>query len=337
MAAAHGAVEHPRLRVRLMAYVIDPFTGELVYAPGYSYPQNQAVPVSQQPSLGNQVAGVGGQVTGAATGGYVGNALLGGSSATAPAASPLVGALAETAPVGIETASAAPALMGPGAAAVEASAAASPWALSGVGAAGNYILPAAGAIGALDLFANKRDGARGVAQGAASGAAIGSNFGPQGALIGGGVGGLVGLANGLLHKPKTKVEDERYDKLRKKGVKGFEAPFRESRYVGKGEILDPTQSLDFRGKNDAGEWTNNKFAFDRNEDSLTGTDVQGYALFGEAGGDKWGNLALDKKIKIGDELLAKKLLREHHGTIDPTDSQAFQDEFSRLLSEYAGG
>ncbi|TXH58981.1 MAG: hypothetical protein E6Q97_00800 [Desulfurellales bacterium] len=321
-----------------MAYVIDPFTGDLVYAPSYNYAPNQMVPASQQPGLGNQAAGLAGQVGGAATAGYVGNALVGSGSAGAPAATPLVGALAEGAPVGVEAAAATPELMGPGiGAAVEASAPASPWALSGIGSAGNYLLPAAGAVGALDLFANKRDGARGVAQGAASGAAIGSTFGPTGALVGGGVGGLIGLANGLLHKPKTKVEDSRYEKLRKKGVKGFEAPFRESRYVDKGEILDLSKPLDFKGRNDAGEWTNNAFAFDRNEDNLTGTDVQGYALFGEAGGDKWGNLSLDKKIKIGDELLSKKLLREHHGTIDPTDSEAFQNEFSRLLTQYAGG
>jgi hypothetical protein len=68
--------------------------------------------------------------------------------------------------------------------------------LSGIGSAGNAILPVAGALGAYDLYKNRLktgDKKRGALQGAASGAAMGSYFGPWGAVIGGGIGGLAGL------------------------------------------------------------------------------------------------------------------------------------------------
>lgn len=66
--------------------------------------------------------------------------------------------------------------------------------MSGIGSAGNAILPAAGVAGLYDVFKNKRTGARGIGQGALSGAAAGSYFGPWGTAIGavlGGVGGAM--------------------------------------------------------------------------------------------------------------------------------------------------
>lgn len=79
------------------------------------------------------------------------------------------------------------------------------WSLEGVGSQGNYLLPVAGAIGAYDLFKNKRRGARGVAQGAASGAAMGSYFGP----VGTGVGAGIGLVAGLLQARKSTKEKQK--------------------------------------------------------------------------------------------------------------------------------
>ena len=86
--------------------------------------------------------------------------------------------------------------------------------LSGVGSAGNAILPIAGAVGAYDLFANKRKGARGALQGATSGAAMGSYFGPMGAAIGGGVGLGAGLLGGALNRKSTKeIEADRWKSI----------------------------------------------------------------------------------------------------------------------------
>lgn len=80
--------------------------------------------------------------------------------------------------------------------------------LGNVGAAGNLILPGIGAVGAYDMFANKRRGARGVAQGAASGAMMGSYFGAPGAIVG----GVVGLGAGLLQAKKStkEVQEDRW-------------------------------------------------------------------------------------------------------------------------------
>lgn len=93
-------------------------------------------------------------------------------------------------------------LMGGGAAAMApaattAATASSPWSLSGIGSTGNYLLPAAGAVGALDLISNDRRGARGIVQGGLSGAAIGSNWGLPGAIAGGAIGAGVGIAKTL--------------------------------------------------------------------------------------------------------------------------------------------
>lgn len=67
--------------------------------------------------------------------------------------------------------------------------------LSGIGSAGNGILPLAGAAGIYDLYKTNR-GARsrkkGALQGAASGAALGSYFGPVGIGVGAVAGGIYG-------------------------------------------------------------------------------------------------------------------------------------------------
>lgn len=70
-----------------------------------------------------------------------------------------------------------------------------PFALSGIGGAGNAILPGLGVIGGIDLYKTQPGGARGVVQGAASGAAMGSYFGPPGAIVGAVLGGTLGLAS----------------------------------------------------------------------------------------------------------------------------------------------
>jgi hypothetical protein len=68
-------------------------------------------------------------------------------------------------------------------------------------------IPAAGAVGAIDLFKNNRKGIRAPIQGAASGAAIGSAFGPAGTAIGAGVGGLAGLGQMAFGRKSTKERE----------------------------------------------------------------------------------------------------------------------------------
>ena len=85
--------------------------------------------------------------------------------------------------------------------------AASAWDFGNIGSAGNGYLPALGAVGLYDMFANKRGSARGAAQGAASGAAVGSYFGPWGTGIGAAVGGLSSLLN---RKTTGEIQDERW-------------------------------------------------------------------------------------------------------------------------------
>jgi len=88
------------------------------------------------------------------------------------------------------------------------------FALEGIGSAGNYYLPIAGAVGMTDLLAKRRNNKTGYLEGAASGAAMGSYFGPWGAAIGAGVGlGAAGLS-GAFTSGKSKPQQNR-DMLRK--------------------------------------------------------------------------------------------------------------------------
>jgi hypothetical protein len=83
--------------------------------------------------------------------------------------------------------------------------------LGNIGAAGNMILPAVGAIGAYDVLSHKVGPGRGLLEGAASGAAIGSGFAGVGAIPGAAIGGLIGLGKGLMEKPSTKeIQSSRF-------------------------------------------------------------------------------------------------------------------------------
>lgn len=85
-------------------------------------------------------------------------------------------------------------------------AATSPWALSGIGSTGNFLLPIAGAVGIGDLAMRRPGGFSGAAQGAASGAAIGSYFPGYGTVIGAGVGALYGGLNKASGKDKDQLQ-----------------------------------------------------------------------------------------------------------------------------------
>jgi len=129
--------------------------------------------------------------------------------------------------------------------------------MSGIGSAGNAILPAAGALGALNLTMAQGDAPRGnylrgIGQGAASGAAMGSYFGPWGTGIGAGIGGLLGGIGAATGSGKDK-----YQMARDQGRRAVQnAGFADSNYMTKladGSTfdigLDGGQMYDNMGKN----------------------------------------------------------------------------------------
>lgn len=183
-------------------------------------------------AIGSQAGGLAGSLGGMY---LIGKALAPAAATTAPAAltATAPAALTAAAPAaasGAATASATPAftsigqmvgngLYTPAPASMTggmsvAPAAASGFELGGIGTAGNYYLPALGAVGMTDLFARRRNNRTGYLEGAASGAALGSYFGPWGAAIGAGVGlGAAGLS-GAFTSGKSKPQRNR-DRLRK--------------------------------------------------------------------------------------------------------------------------
>lgn len=169
------------------------------FQPGYgntspfrSYIRNAPAPApeQQQPQPQQSGGGIGSVAIPAAIG-------YGGYSALSGGAAPAMEGLATT-----EAANAA--WNAPAIAATEAAGATSPWALGGIGSAGNAILPIAGAIGAGDLAIRQPGGTAGAVQGGLSGAAMGSYFGLPGAAIGGAVGAL----GGGLMKASGKDKDQ---------------------------------------------------------------------------------------------------------------------------------
>lgn len=227
---------------------------------------------------------------GAGLGGMVGG---GGSSAGAPAVPQIVGANRIDA-AGNVIASGAPAQSG--------------WALEGIGSAGNYILPAAGAVTLGDLYLNRRENighGSGYLQGAAGGAMVGSYFGPWGAVAGAGI-GLAANALGIGAKSRTKVEEDRRGRLSEAGIT---VPF-----------------------SDVKEWESNEaFRQSRNEADLKGGDIENAAAFYEIQGYKDLDQAL--KEEIAQEAINKGLIREHHGTIDLSMTPEYQEY---LKSKFPG-
>lgn len=284
----------------------------------------------QQQQSGGILPGL--AATGAAV--YGGSELLGGGASALPASS-LVSSEAANAAWN------APALAATGAAP-------SGWALGGIGTAGNYIAPAAGAIGALDVLANKKHGAGGALEGAASGAALGSYFGPYGALAGGLLGGGIGYFGNFGDKNEFQGEYKRAQALRDKGINwnlNTEKPK-------KGRSLDELLGIE-QAKINAGQYGNTTFAKSRKESDLKGKDIWGYSAFGEKFGNDWfGKFSEAQREKIAQDAIDKGAVKEAKGQIDvdwsklpsldeltkaptPTRSPGFDKNGKRI--NYGGG
>lgn len=188
------------------------------------------------------------------------------------------------------------------------------WALEGIGSAGNYYLPIAGAVGMTDLLANQRTGRRGYLQGAASGAAMGSYFGPWGAAIGGAIGLGAAGANEMFDTNKFKTEGNRFQKLRDQGINlpGVQEAETLRQGRSKQQLIDIEKAKIAQGK-----YGNVKFAESRNEADLKPEDIWGYAAFYEKYGNDWlGKFNEKKRREIAQKALDAGAVREHHGTID---------------------
>lgn len=178
--------------------------------------------------------------------------------------------------------------------------------MGNIGGAGNALLPMAGALGAYDVFANKRHGARGALQGAASGAAMGSYFGPVGTGVGAVLGGGLGYFGDLGDKDRFKDEYNRAQKLRDAGIDWGHNSNEPLMGRTKEELIANAQA----------SGGNVQFAGSRNESDLTGNDIVGYSALPEKFGKSYADASLDKKLKVANAALSAGAVKEHHGTVD---------------------
>ncbi len=194
--------------------------------------------------------------------------------------------------------------------------------LGSIGSAGNAILPVAGALYGLktlkDMGNSKETGTgkgylKGTLKGAASGAAVGSFAGPPGAIIGGAIGGGIGLVRNLFGgKSRTKVEAEKWEQLKKQGV----LPRYGNASVPSAKF-DASKPADFAGYNEKGEYVNNRYAGARGDESkYRGADISDTATFYQTFGDAWTKATDAQRTQIADEALKRRLIDEHHGTVD---------------------
>lgn len=285
-----------------MGYYYDVITDSIQYRPdvqSYGDQEGMQSQTPAQPSALAQGAGMAGNIGGMATGSYLGGQVsgLGAAGASAPiassaASSPLVSSLA-----GSEAASAA---------------SSGAYSLSGIGSAGNVYLPAAGALGAYDLFKNKKHGTSGAAQGALSGAAIGSYGGPWGALIGAGVGAGVGYFGNFGDEDKWQTEQKNLKRLRDKGVN---IGAMEADGLTKGRSKQQLIDLE-KQKTANGQYGNATFAESRNESDLKPEDIWGYSAFFDKFGNDWlGKMSEQQRRDKAQEALNAGAVREHNGTI----------------------
>lgn len=172
---------------------------------------------------------------------------------------------------------------------------------------GDYIPGVAGALTLYDLMQNREEigTGKGYLKGAGAGAGIGMTLGgPVGAGIGAGV-GLLANAFGIGGKSRTKVEQDRRSALKEQGI---EVP-----------------------NYDIKEWEENEaFRTSRDEKLLKGGDIENAAQF--YGIEGYAGLDQAKKEAIAQKAIDDGLIREHHGTID----LSLTDAYKKYLDEQLG-
>lgn len=201
---------------------------------------------------GGSSAAAGGESSLMASGAGVGVADAAGAATTFSSGTSIAGTAVGSAPGGgtlMSTGAVVPASAGtPIASSGGAAAGSGAFSLSGIGGAGNAILPLVGAAGLAELYSSNR-GARnrpvGAAQGAASGAAMGSYFGPWGTGIGAVLGGVYGgtqhesTREGAKRRTQGLLKDNKDDPVYQAFARGMREQF---------ESGPPDPSKPFAGK-----------------------------------------------------------------------------------------
>lgn len=220
-------------------------------------------------------------------------------------------------------------LMGPSA----AGAAPGIFSLSGIGGAGNVLLPAAGAIGAYDVLSHDMGPGRGALEGAASGAAIGSYFGMP--WLGAGVGGVVGLGKGLMEHESTRDAAKRHTKslldqhLDDPAYQAYVKGMREQFNSG-----PPDPSHPF------GDTKGNKYStFEEYKNAgLDPANLTGVYGNIKTFGNDWTKLNYDQQKAVTQGLIDKNLYKSKKGEVEITDAakakEVYQSELDKLLKEH---
>jgi hypothetical protein len=134
-------------------------------------------------------------------------------------------------------------------------------------------------------------------------------------------GALLGLGAGLLgklgDKDEWKKEKKKFEKLSGSGIFIPENLLASMPNKGrsKDELIRKDLPPDYIGRDQQGQWVNNKFAETRNEADLRPEDIVNYAAFAEKD-PEWFKKPLDQRLAEADKVLKAGAVREAKGSIE---------------------
>lgn len=139
-------------------------------------------------------------------------------------------------------------------------------------------------------------------------------------------------AFGLGSKERFKTEQNRFDKLKKKGVTNLPSYQTLNKGRSRAELLNKSLPAEFIGMSPEGQWVNNKFSQSRDMADSEGRDWWGYSAHPELLGNAYMDASEQQRLDYNNRLLKENLLREHHGTVDYTDA----DKAKTIWDEIVG-
>lgn len=130
----------------------------------------------------------------------------------------------------------------------------------------------------------------------------------------------------MFDQDKWKTEGNRLKKLQKNGAEVPQGLLDNMPTKGRSfeSMQNKAQAADFIGRDDKGNWVNNKFNMSRNVADLRGEDIVNYATFAE-NDPEWFKKPLDQRLQIANQALQQGAVKEHHGTVD-VDWKKFQPQ-----------